>query len=97
MRYRDSDHYAPPDEPEPGAAELYERDCREWERGKEQAKAERDVLANPANRSLITSLTSQYVIDMERLLRSGTLPTGKAAIVRSEVARAQEIIQALRP
>lgn len=42
MRYRDSDHYAPPDDPEPGAAERYAEDAAEWERGKEEAKERAD-------------------------------------------------------
>ncbi len=45
MPYRDADHYAPPDEPEPGAADLAQADAEAFERGKEQAKERRDAHA----------------------------------------------------
>lgn len=43
MPYRDADHYAPPDEPEPGAADLAQADAEAFERGAEDYKAQLDA------------------------------------------------------
>ena len=43
MPYRDADHYAPPDEPEPGAADLAQADAEAFERGAEDYKARLDA------------------------------------------------------
>ena len=90
-------HY---DTPEPGAAEMDAEYAEQFERGKQDYKdsldrAERATF-DGAERDLMLSLVSQYVVDTGRLLRSGQLPAGKAVLLRSDMARAEGIARKLR-
>lgn len=95
MRYRDADHYAPPDDPAPGAAEFYAEEAEAWERGKEQAKAAADPRFDGAELTLLLYWANAHLATMNRLLLTD-LPAGRAVIVRTELATTRRIVDKLR-